>query len=92
MSETVKRYWLESYVDGFYKARQFVLAADHDRIVSALSEAGVRMQAEQDKNGLLPCPFCGGPAQQVFQLVGCLKCETAVKSVEHWNRRIGGVS
>lgn len=38
---------------------------------------------------LKPCPFCGGRAQQVFQMVGCLKCDIAAKTVEHWDRRTG---
>ncbi len=31
MSE-VKRHWLESYVDNFYMAREFVLASDYDSL------------------------------------------------------------
>jgi len=38
---------------------------------------------------LKPCPFCGDRAQQAFQLVGCLKCDVAVKTVEGWNLRAG---
>lgn len=28
----VERYWLESYVDNFYKPRKFVLASDYDNL------------------------------------------------------------
>lgn len=28
----VKRYWLEAYIDNFYKAHQFVLASDYDAL------------------------------------------------------------
>ncbi|WP_349573068.1 hypothetical protein [Azotobacter salinestris] len=55
MSEAVKRYGIgECYTIGGYsqmledEAGEWVLAADHDRIVSSLTEAGVKMQAERD--------------------------------------------
>lgn len=38
MSEQVKRYWLESFIDDFYKARQFVLASDYDALAQRCRE------------------------------------------------------
>lgn len=38
MSKQAKRYWLEAFIDDFYKARQFVLASDHDAVVAQRKE------------------------------------------------------
>lgn len=53
MSEAVKRYDLQAFPNytGMKQtpSGRYVLAADHDRIVSSLSEAGRKMQAERDQ-------------------------------------------